>query len=236
MARQQIPWLRIGAEGTAIVVSILLAFAIDAAWERRGEVDEERQILIGLEVEFTDLSERLAFWAGFGRRGADLIERYLSGGAADMTRLELEEVFTLVMLVNVLDQGGALDALLASGRLERIGDHDIRARLSKWPDWLEDIHTNDRSARSFAWGQILPYLATKGFPRNVCPQGEYWCAPDDSVPDDYIALAGDTELRAMLIFRRITMWAAARDHEAALAEAEELLGLIDARLDVLGRE
>ena len=32
--------MRIVAEGTAIIVSILLAFAIDAAWERRGEFAE----------------------------------------------------------------------------------------------------------------------------------------------------------------------------------------------------
>ena len=35
---QPIPWPRILAEGAAIVVSILLAFAIDAAWQHRGEI------------------------------------------------------------------------------------------------------------------------------------------------------------------------------------------------------
>jgi hypothetical protein len=38
MSRNQpIPWTRIDAEGTAIVVSILFAFAIDAWWEGRRE-------------------------------------------------------------------------------------------------------------------------------------------------------------------------------------------------------
>ncbi len=63
MTDRQIPWIRISAEGAAIVVSILLAFAIDAAWQHRGEVAEEREILVGLEAEFVDLSERLEFWA-----------------------------------------------------------------------------------------------------------------------------------------------------------------------------
>ena len=44
-------------------------------------------------------------------------------------------------MVNVLDHGGALDALLSLRRLELIRDREIRARLAKWPDWLEDIHT-----------------------------------------------------------------------------------------------
>ena len=43
----------------------------------------------------------------------------------------VESALTYAILVNVLDQGGALDDLLASGRLERIGDRGIRARLVK---------------------------------------------------------------------------------------------------------
>ena len=38
-----IPWLRVFAEGAVIVVSILLAFGIDAWWEGR----QERASLIG---------------------------------------------------------------------------------------------------------------------------------------------------------------------------------------------
>ena len=60
-----------------------------------------------------------------------------------MNLRSIESTFTYSLIVNVLDQGGALDALLASGRLERISDRKIRAQLVKWPDWLEDIHTND---------------------------------------------------------------------------------------------
>ncbi|MDX1570405.1 MAG: hypothetical protein R3200_07960 [Xanthomonadales bacterium] len=36
-SKPKLPWLRILAEGTTIVVSILLAFAIDAWWQGRAE-------------------------------------------------------------------------------------------------------------------------------------------------------------------------------------------------------
>lgn len=52
--RQQIPWLRIGAEGAAIVVSILLAFAIDAWWQRQQEEGDERITLEDLRQELTE--------------------------------------------------------------------------------------------------------------------------------------------------------------------------------------
>lgn len=151
MGEQKIPWARISAAAAAIVVSILLAFAIDASLQHRGEVVEEREILVGLEAEFVDLRERLEWWADMNPEGSRLITEFLSGGAAQMSRKELESVFVYSMLANVLDQGGALDALLASGRLERISDRDIRVRLAKRPDWLEGIHTNDLSIRDFGF-------------------------------------------------------------------------------------
>ena len=45
---QKIPWLRIVTESVAIVVSILLAFAIDAWWQNRSEIKVEVQYLLAL--------------------------------------------------------------------------------------------------------------------------------------------------------------------------------------------
>ena len=65
-----IPWKRLAVEAAAIVVSILLAFGIDAWWDARNDVVEEREILIGLEIEYVDLRARLDQWARFNRNGA----------------------------------------------------------------------------------------------------------------------------------------------------------------------
>jgi len=45
---------RLIVEGVVIVLSILLAFAIDAWWSERQERIEEAEILLGLKQEFTD--------------------------------------------------------------------------------------------------------------------------------------------------------------------------------------
>jgi hypothetical protein len=123
-----IPWGRLTAEATAIVISILLAFSIDAWWDDRKDIAEERELLLGLEVEFVDLRARLDKWAERNRSAALLLERYLSDSVTEMDLKSVEWVFVSAYIANVLDQGGALDALLASGRLERIRDRDIRAR------------------------------------------------------------------------------------------------------------
>ena len=51
--RAKIPWARVLAEGTAIVVSILLAFGIQAGWERRQEGDDASRALEALRQDFT---------------------------------------------------------------------------------------------------------------------------------------------------------------------------------------
>lgn len=56
---REIPWPRMLAEGTAIVVSILLAFAIDAWWEEHREAAVERAQLQSLLDEFKEARSQL---------------------------------------------------------------------------------------------------------------------------------------------------------------------------------
>ncbi len=49
---KQIPWLRIFVEGVVIVLSILLAFGIDAWWDELGDRRSERETLVRLQGEF----------------------------------------------------------------------------------------------------------------------------------------------------------------------------------------
>ena len=232
---QNIPWKRLSAEGAAIVISILLAFGIDAWWDARNELAEEREILLGLDAEYVDLRARLDQWAEFNRTGMAILEEYLSDSVAEMDRESIEWVFAYGYLINVLDQGGALDALLASGRLEKIADRDIRNRLAKWPDWLEDIHTNDLSFRDYGLREITPFMTKHGIPMTVCPEGEWVCPEPGPIPPIYLELAEDPEFRAILTMRRITMWATAQDLESARSQADELLVMIRKRLDEIGQ-
>ena len=50
--QKRIPWIQIAVEGAAIVISILLAFSIDAWWQERLERLDELQELERLQTEF----------------------------------------------------------------------------------------------------------------------------------------------------------------------------------------
>lgn len=226
-----IPWSRISVEAVAILISILLAFSIDAWWDGRKDLVEEREILRSLEIEFVDLGERLDRWAQYNREGASLIERFLSESVTNMKLDAVASTFFYAKVANVLDQGGVIEAVLASGRLEKISDREIRRRLIKWPDWLEDIHTNDLSAREYAMQEITPFLSSQGFPQTVCPENNFFlCTGPEDVPTSIARIADDVEFRAMLINRRMWMIAIATDHESANREAGLMLDLIRARL------
>lgn len=224
--REKTNWLLL--EAALIVVSILLAFWIDAWWDGRKDEIEEREILVGLQVEFTDLRDRLDLWAQRNRTGIEMIDRFLSESVSQMSLTEIEATFTYAILANVLDQGGALDALMSSGRLERISDRELRARLLKWPDWLEDIHTNDLSARGFGLHEIAPFLAKHGFPGRTCGGTSFYLACEDPgpVPAAYLELAANPDFRALLMMRRGLMAGIANDHESTREQADKTLEIL----------
>jgi hypothetical protein len=237
---KQIPWGRVFAEGVVIVGSILLAFGIDAWWDRANEEAQEREILGGLEGEFVDLQSRLDQWAGLNRLGVRLSTTVLADPAVEMRRATADSLLLALTLVNVLDKGGGpLDALIASGRLELIQDHAIRARLARWPDRLEDIHTNDLSRRQFALTEIAPFLATHGLPDVFCDLRDLGtpvsldalvCSGDAALPSAFVTVFGDPQFRALLITMRRLMALSAVGHEEASGEAVEVLHLIRAWL------
>lgn len=75
--QRQIPWLRIFAEGTAIVISILLAFAIDAWWQRRAELEQAHILIAGLYADFAASQDHVEKWlagnTGVRRGTAELL-------------------------------------------------------------------------------------------------------------------------------------------------------------------
>jgi len=64
--KKQIQWARIGAEGAAIIVSILVAFAIDAWWQERQEQEMGRQfterLLSDLQNDYESRTTLVAYY------------------------------------------------------------------------------------------------------------------------------------------------------------------------------
>ena len=87
----QSAWSRFLVEGFVIVASILLAFAIDAAWDQRQSDARRQELIHGLILDFESLAARseAAFEhaEGLARQNRALLELIASGGSADITEL-----------------------------------------------------------------------------------------------------------------------------------------------------
>jgi hypothetical protein len=169
LSERRVSWARLGAEGAAIVVSILLAFAIDAWWDGAQARIEETEVLGELEEEFAGYTVRLANFERNALTTARLLEHVLAAGPptfAEPPSVAVSDsaVFWLNFNATLDAVEGTLQALLASGRLELIRNRELRSRLAAWPNIMSDIRDNELARREFEVGVLLPYQVSAGVP------------------------------------------------------------------------
>ena len=145
-----IPWPRIFAEGAAIVISILLAFWIEAWWSERQEKADERELLSSLRGEFQTLQQdvdwRLKYIEGIREAGRQLF-RASSSTNEDLGDQQIDqllnhlwynqEVAPLAMPV--------LNSAISSGDLSLISARDLRRNVSSWSERLDRARNNMQS-------------------------------------------------------------------------------------------
>jgi len=153
---------RLVVEAAAIIASILLALAIDAWWEHRGERIDEYEALVSLEQDFKAASEHLAYQLLVRDSALIAAQSILSmtGPRADPNQVDS----LAVLIPPVLRLGsfnpplGTLDALLGSGELRLIQNHELRAALASFPSALAGQRNTEQFAGNTVFGMFLPFL------------------------------------------------------------------------------
>jgi len=137
------PWFRIFAEGVAIVVSILLAFAIQAWWDGVQKSDVEREALQGIATDFrANLGALESVITTHRAYRADL-ERLEAMSDSEIATVPSDSVDVYVRAMSgwmtFAPQDGTLRSLIASGDLELISDARLRDMLVEWTMRVEDL-------------------------------------------------------------------------------------------------
>lgn len=159
---QAINWKRIAVEAAAIVVSILLAFAIDAWWDNRQERIEEREVLLGLKSEFSRYRDDLAISIEYHANALLLTSELVVATRRGSWESEVDTIN--MALAHFSDPkshdfgGGVLDALIGSGRLEIISDNDLRIKLAIWSEVFNEIRDDEIRNIKFITDQANPYM------------------------------------------------------------------------------
>lgn len=230
---QDIPWNRIAVEAAAIVMSILLAFAIDAWWDNRQDRAEEQRILVSLKAEFEQNLELIDIEFSYRHAVVDSILKILDASVAPTT-IEPEILDGLIgdlaWWQNIKYSRGAIDGLLQSGRLSLIENEELRRVLVSMPSQFDDTAGSELYDQDITRNVILPYLRThsslsqiantaaKGRPGVWTSQASV--AYPTAEPRDHTDLLRESEFLAIVIQQ---LW----DHTSAISAYESLQAALE---------
>ena len=211
-------WTRLVAEMAAIVFSILLAFGLDAAWDRAQEREAETEVLRQLQEEFVFNAGEFDLLEGIVSERAERLRSLLPvpGSAQDRAPAESAEVPLQALLgpASVNPGTGALQSLIASGRLELIESDGLRARLAKWGDFVRDVKETEALSNQIAITHAYPYLTKQGRFESL----------------DLGTLARDPEFENLVAFRSSAYTRQLAAFRVAIAALDEIRALIDQEL------
>jgi len=162
-----IPWKRIAVDSAAIVISILLAFAIDAWWAEKKERDVEHRTLQALRSDLLASNEELDRLLRGLADARTNFANFQSATPAELTETDPEAVrriiISLVTPASFNPITATHDALSNDGRLGLISNPELLRHLSNWQRALDDIEANslDLHAESV---RVLRYMEKYGGP------------------------------------------------------------------------
>ena len=159
-------WFATLYQALAIVAGILVAFAIDAWWEERNEQEWQTEQLVSLRDEFVANRDELIAVVGRDREIADHLRQLLATlkthDIGDVARVDAMQVAALTAWRTSDVASGALDALLASGRLGEFEPPELRQRLAEWPSAALDFQEDEVLTRDFIPDVLVPTLLGQG--------------------------------------------------------------------------
>lgn len=131
---QPIPYRRVVVEGLVIIVSILLAFGIEASWGERQERIQRGALMEDLESEIVSNITSLEDALLLQRLRVERIEIILNELTPEASGVSRDSLVTLqaAVLVNPSYDAswGILDLLIQSGDLALLENRDLRAKLA----------------------------------------------------------------------------------------------------------
>ena len=160
---RSIPWPRIFAEGTIILVSILLAFWIDAWWDGRQAKAAEQVVLHTLLDDL--LAKRLLLddrnrFVGAIRESAETLLRISSGSRKMPDEDTIDELISDVWWVSNEAQwtSAPLESLAASGDLSLISNPHLVQSLEALRVAIERVKYHSRNDQEFHTWIMTPFM------------------------------------------------------------------------------
>jgi len=147
-------------QGAVVVSSILIAFAVDAVWEESKERRDLNDDLANIALELEENRARVVYHLDLAQRIANALDvLYLAIDTDGPTPLVADTTSWLANINPTLDASlGAIDALIASGRMAVVDNPELSRRLAGLRGRVEDAVEEQVQAQQIYFDRVLPEL------------------------------------------------------------------------------
>jgi hypothetical protein len=158
---QDIPWKRLFAEAVAVVVSILLAFAIDAWWEDRKQIRDEEVILTNLHSVLSDYRQYFRNNMEYSVALKQSVSKLLDAAAdpeSILSDAELDKLISDLTWYIPSTVTPELTAALSSESIEKLSNQQLIYRLGVLNGNFADLDDSVAMHQEFFLMQLMPFL------------------------------------------------------------------------------
>ncbi len=235
--KAEIAWKRIAIEGPVIVISILLAFAIDAWWEERDERQAETILLERLRADYVEIQSALDLALADHREASEACVYFMTTAAGEALPAtdEVDRMVAVVFLTSrTFNPGsGAVASFRSADGARLIRNKTLAEKLLAWPGLVEELQEEEASLQKGVAERWSPFLASRV---NVGPYlatyGELVHGIPDSLstPANREPLIVDDAFISHVLDRYKWQQIALRDVEPVIAAVDDILAIIETEL------
>jgi len=213
-----------------LVVGILIAFSLDAWWNRRIENTELQKELNNLLSEFHEnktLVKKYLHWHKRTNEATGSFLTLLSNSQTSTIEVPDSVIWATGFTPSLDARTGALDALIASGRLSLIKDTRLRNGLAGFRRYLTDAYDEQSQAEDYFNFQLVEVLYQSGDIMRPTTAFEW---RDEGGPsngtDLYTQIRVSSELKNHLARRLIMTYVCIESLKLVNEQVDLLIGLI----------
>ena len=147
------------------MLSILLAFGIDAGWEGRNAANDRDRFLHSLVGDFETNAQRLDSLEAVHQRGLDASLALLAMSGPDAVAENPAMIGQLLSAVmrhpTFAPVTGTVNALVLGGQLNSIEGDSLKAELASWEQHLRDYSEDEIWGAEDVRVRLLPFLSSR---------------------------------------------------------------------------
>lgn len=194
-------WWKALLDAVVIVGSILLAFAIDAAWDARSEARVRDAFALAINREMTLALSEVDRVAGFHQGGLEAAAALLSCDPSTLlgpTDAPAVDSLLRIAFSNTASYDapmGALNGLLTSGDIDLLDEPTLLAELTAFPALVADLDREQRLLHETVL-ILLPYLGSAGV--DVSQLEVEGDVPWGLAPTPAYSIVGEAQFRGLI--------------------------------------